>query len=83
MPMNDWDDDSTTLHDNLIRTLRAARDQATARNPIQAQDIKYWHTEIMRNLKVPKQEYVGRFRGEKGLENVQVIIRTTQRCGTG
>jgi len=74
MPINNWDDDSSTLHDNLMRTLRTVRDQATARKPIQAEDVKDWHTGIMENLKVPKQEYVGRFRGEKGLEDVQVII---------
>lgn len=81
MPINDWDDDSAILHDNLMRTLRAVRDQATARNPIQAEDVKDWHTEIMKNLRVPKQEYVGRFRGEKGIEDVQVIIGQC-RCVT-
>jgi Fic family protein len=33
-----------------------------------------WHVEMMRGLAVPNPLFVGRFRGERGLENTQVHI---------
>ncbi|MGB3051428.1 MAG: Fic family protein, partial [Polyangiales bacterium] len=37
-------------------------------------DAMTWHREIMDGLDVPKPEYTGRFRGEPGLEAVQVMV---------
>ena len=71
---SDWDAYSSTLHDNLERTLRTVRDQATSRHPLRVEDAKDWHTEIMKGLQVPGPKYVGRFRGEQGLQNVHVKI---------
>lgn len=66
----DWDADSTTLRNNLKRTLRTVRDQATERRNPRVDDAKDWHVEIMKDLRVPEPQYIGRFRGERGLQNI-------------
>ena len=33
-----------------------------------------WHVEIMKKLDVPRQEYVGNYRGEPGVENITVSV---------
>lgn len=72
--MPDWDADSTTLRNNLKHTLRSVRDQATERHSPHADDAKDWHVDIMKDLQVPEPRYIGRFRGEQGLHDIQVII---------
>ena len=72
--MADWDADSPTLQQNLVETLRRIRDSAALRGMARVSDAMTWHREIMDGLDVPKLEYVGRFRGEDGLEAVQVVV---------
>ena len=72
--MADWDADSPTLQQNLVETLRRIRDSAALRGMVRASDAMTWHREIMDGLDVPKSEYVGRFRGEDGLEAVRVVV---------
>lgn len=72
--MADWDADSPTLQQNLVRTLRRIRDSAAVRGTVRVSDAATWHREIMEGLDVPKPEYAGRLRGEPGMEAVRVLI---------
>ena len=73
--MADWDADNPTLQQNLVETLRRIRDSAALRGMVRTSDAMTWHREIMDGLEVPKPEYVGRFRGEAGLEAVRLCGR--------
>jgi Fic family protein len=72
--MTDWDADTPKLHDNLTRLLRRIRQDARRRDSPTVEDARHWHAEAMQNLQVPDQKFVGAFRGEAGLENIQVRI---------
>ena len=72
--MADWDADSPRFSNNLKTLLRALRDRAANRAPIAAAEAKTWHTDIMAGLEMPEPDYVGRFRGEPGLEWMGVVI---------
>ncbi len=72
--MADWDAESSTLQQNLVRTLRQIRDSAALHGTVRARDAATWHREIMDGLEVPKPEYVGTFRGDPGMEEVQVLV---------
>lgn len=72
--MADWDDDSSQLRDNLARVLRGTRDDAHRRRPPSLETARQWHVEIMQGLDLPEPKHAGAFRGESGLEQVQVRI---------
>ena len=72
--MADWDADSLQLHDNLAQLLRRIRQDARRRASPTVEDARRWHSEVMRNLQVPNPKFVGAFRGEAGLEDIQVLI---------
>ncbi|NOY73144.1 MAG: hypothetical protein GXP14_12375 [Gammaproteobacteria bacterium] len=72
--MPDWDANSPKLQQNLINTLRAVRDHTVSRNTPGINDAKTWHTSIMAGLRVPEQRFVGKFRGEQGLQDIGVRI---------
>jgi fido (protein-threonine AMPylation protein) len=72
--MADWDADGPTLQQNLVETLRRIRDSAALRGTARVRDAMTWHRKIMDGLDVPKPEYVGRLRGEPGLEAAQVMV---------
>ncbi|MFP4282910.1 MAG: Fic family protein [Opitutales bacterium] len=72
--MPDWDEDSEQLHRNLLALLRAERDRARRRESPSLADARRWHREMLRELTAPSPHYVGRFRGETGLENVRVHV---------
>ena len=72
--MADWDADSAQLHDNLAQLLRRIRQDARRRDSLTIEDARRWHSEVMRNLQVPNPKFVGAFRGEPGLEDIQVRI---------
>jgi len=76
--MPDWDEDSPNLRKNLQAVLLGIRDAAVKREPLTPKVIKQWHREIMRGLAVPDPSWVGRFRGEAGLETVEVGVGTKQ-----
>jgi Fic family protein len=72
--MTDWDADGDQLHANLNRLLPAIRRDALARVTPTVELARRWHTMMMDGLRLPKQDYVGRFRGEPGLERYGVRI---------
>jgi Fic family protein len=72
--MADWDADSPQLHDNLAQLLRRIRHDARRRDSPTVEDARRWYSEVMRNLQAPNPKFVGAFRGEAGLEDIQVRI---------
>jgi Fic family protein len=72
--MADWDADSPELRDNLTRLLRRIRQDARRRESPTVEGARRWHAETVQNLQVPDPKFVGAFRGEAGLENIQVRI---------
>lgn len=72
--MANWDDDSPRLQANLIRLLGALAAQANERPQLSAQDARGWQRRTMAGLKVPATAWVGAFRGEPGLESLEVMV---------
>ena len=70
--MADWEVDSPRLRNNLLEVLRDARDRAVRRDVPTVEDARRWQRDTMAGLDVPETEYVGRFRGELGLETRRV-----------
>jgi Fic/DOC family len=74
----DWDQDGPTLQVNLERVLAVVTQWANRRNNINAATIKRWHRWTMAGLDVPHAKFVGRFRGEPGLEDQRVFVGTNE-----
>ena len=72
--MPGWDENSPQLVANLTEVLESIRDSAVRREKIRAEDARRWHRRIMAGLDVPKEEWRGAFRGEKGLEGLEVKV---------
>lgn len=72
--MADWDADSPRLRRNLIHVLRDARDRAIRRDLPTVEDARRWQRDSMAGLDAPDERYVGRFRGEAGLESTRVWV---------
>jgi hypothetical protein len=72
--MPDWDEDSNQLRANLHQVLLAVRTDAVQRTKPTIEMARTWHKEMMHLLTAPAPEYVGRFRGEDGLEICEVTI---------
>lgn len=70
----DWDADSPELRRNLAALLRSVRNDAAQRKPLTVETARGWQREIMRDLQPEDPTYVGAFRGEPGLELVQVHV---------
>jgi hypothetical protein len=70
----DWDIDGPQLRANLERVLEDVVRWAARRDKIGATVIKKWHRYTMVGLDVPHPGFVGRFRGEPGLESKTVYI---------
>jgi hypothetical protein len=70
----DWDKDSPRLRENLARVLEEIHRAAEQRETPTLKAAKSWQARIMAGLQVPDRRAVGAFRGERGLENVQVKI---------
>lgn len=70
----DWDADSPELRQNIVGLLRSIEQDAPQRKPLTVETARRWQSEIMRNLQADDPKYVGAFRGEAGLENVQVHV---------
>jgi len=62
--MADWDADSAQLEQNLLIALETIRDNARRRTTLSLETARQWHAESLR----------GGFRGEPGLEKVQVHV---------
>jgi hypothetical protein len=72
--VSNWDEDSERLQWNLGDVLRAAREQAVRRWTPSLFMASRWHIAMMKRLTVPNAEYVGKFRGNPGLECVGVRV---------
>jgi Fic/DOC family protein len=72
--MADWHADSAQLEQNLRGVLEGIRDHSRRRTVLSVETARQWHADTLRGLVVPDPRYVGRFRGEPGLENVQVHV---------
>ena len=73
--MDDWDDDSPRLVENLTRVLRGIRDAALRRELPTLESARQWQRDSMTGLKAPHPDFVGGFRGEPGiLERCEVEI---------
>jgi hypothetical protein len=70
----DWDADSPELRRNLAGLLESIKQDAHQRKQPTVETARRWQSEIMRNLQADDPKYVGAFRGEAGLENVQVHV---------
>jgi Fic/DOC family len=72
--MTDWDDDSEQLQANLHRVLSGIRSDSRQRVTPTVEAARKWQSDIMHRLTPPEPRYVGRFRGEPGLESCEVFI---------
>lgn len=72
--MSDWDADTPRLKRNLTKVFARLRLAASERATPSVASAKIWQKQTMAGLTVPNAVYVGRFRGEPGLENCQVRI---------
>jgi hypothetical protein len=72
--MADWDDDSPRLHANLTRLLETMAGEASRRRRPSIAQARDWQRRAMSGLTVPDSAHVGAFRGEPGLEDVEVVI---------
>jgi Fic family protein len=73
--MPDWDQDSPQLRKNLREVLDEIAAGAARREPLTVGLAKNWHSRLMQNLAAPDSRWVGAFRGEPGLEDLQVRVR--------
>ena len=72
--MSEWDEDSEQLRVNLRRVLSSIQQRALRRDIPIVEASRAWHSDTMHQLAVPMPQYVGRFRGESGLEGCEVAI---------
>ena len=72
--MPDWDEDSPQLRQNLSNVFDEIVAAAERRDTPTVASAKHWHSLLMQNLAVPDARWVGSFRGEPGLENLQVRV---------
>lgn len=70
----DWDADSPELIQNIVQLLESIKQDALQRNPPTVDAARRWQSEIMQGLEADDPKYVGAFRGEDGLEDVQVHV---------
>ena len=72
--MPDWDEDSVQLRTNLARVLEAIVESADQRETPTVEAARSWQAAAMDGLDAPDPHFVGAFRGEPGLEYVQVAV---------
>ena len=72
--MPDWDADSLQLRKNLAKVLDGIIGSAQRREKPTVESARRWQALLMDSLKVADARFVGAFRGESGLENVQVRV---------
>lgn len=72
--MADWDANSPELEENLKQVQRRIRQDARDRKLPTIEAARHWQAETMHALDVPDPKNIGAFRGEPGLENVQVHV---------
>jgi len=72
----DWDKDSPRLRQNLGKVLKEIVLAAEQREFPTLEAARRWQSRIMEDLNVPDRRNVGAFRGEPGLERIQVRVGT-------
>ncbi|HSK44049.1 MAG TPA: Fic family protein [Candidatus Binatia bacterium] len=72
--MPNWDEDSPQLRANLTQILEEIAAAAEQRKKPTVEAARRWQAIAMRNLEVREARFVGAFRGEPGLENVNVRV---------
>jgi Fic family protein len=70
----DWEKDSPQLRANLTEILAEISSVADRREKPTVEAARHWQALAMRNLEVREKRFVGAFRGERGLENVNVRV---------
>jgi hypothetical protein len=70
----DWDDDGPELRRNLAELLKLIEADARLRKTLSVETARRWQIEMMSSLRPDDPKYVGNFRGEAGLEKVQVRV---------
>jgi len=70
----EWDKDSPGLRQNLGQVLKEIVRAAERREVPTLEAARHWQSQMMEGLKVPDRRYVGAFRGEPGLERIQVRV---------
>jgi Fic family protein len=69
-----WDEDSPQLRENLAHVFQEIVRATEQRELPTLEAVRRWHAEVMRGLDAPNARFIGAFRGEAGLENVQVRV---------
>jgi len=72
--MTDWNADTAQLRENLRHVLTTVRDDAVQRKTPTVEAAREWQSGFFYRLTPPKPAYVGRFRGEPGIEHCEVEI---------
>jgi hypothetical protein len=72
----DWDQDSPQVRSNLRLVLKEIARAAQERETPTVEQARRWQVLAMQELDVPDPRFVGAFRGEPGLETVQVRVGT-------
>jgi Fic family protein len=70
----EWDKDSPRLRQNLGQVLKEIVLRAERREIPTLEAARHWQSRMMEGLVVPDRRYVGAFRGEPGLERIQVRV---------
>jgi hypothetical protein len=69
-----WDEDSPQLRQNLTQVLSEIVLAAQRREYPTLASARHWQSLTMKDLTVPDSRFVGAFRGEAGLEHLQVRV---------
>jgi fido (protein-threonine AMPylation protein) len=69
-----WDENSPQLRQNLTLVLGEIVSSAEQREYPTLATAKRWHSLLMKGLTVPDARFVGTFRGEPGLEDIEVQV---------
>ena len=72
--MPNWDEDSPQLRKNLAPILQEIARSASQRKIPTLEAARRWQTLAMEDLDAPDSRFVGAFRGEPGLEKLQVKV---------
>jgi hypothetical protein len=69
-----WDEDSPQLRQNLTQVLNEIVLAAQRREYPTLASARHWQSLALKDLTVPDSRFVGAFRGEPGLEKIQVRV---------
>ena len=72
--MPNWDEDSPQLRKNLAQVLQQIVRSASHREIPTIEVARNWQALAMQGLDAPESRFVGTFRGEPGLEKVQIRV---------